>query len=188
MLYFICFVLSFCMDFGIAETRIARVSPPVTTTEVQRVGFLPTEIRFVSHYLRLPLHAFNVVNSRSIPVPTHGRHNPSSISPCHRFLRTSPLWSRLPPLPPPGRWCSLLEASTAPSLPARDRRPFRSPPLLAQGHRTPAPSRRPSLRLASWRPDLAQRRGADLQHVSLLFLCGRQRRDATLVCRPLIIW
>jgi hypothetical protein len=36
------------MDFGIAETRIARGSPPGTTTEVQRVGFPPAEIRFVS--------------------------------------------------------------------------------------------------------------------------------------------
>jgi hypothetical protein len=48
MLYSIRFVLSFCMDFGIAETRIARGSPPGTTTEVQRVGFPSAEIRFVS--------------------------------------------------------------------------------------------------------------------------------------------
>jgi hypothetical protein len=30
--------LSFCMDFGIAETGIARGSPPGTTTEVLRFG------------------------------------------------------------------------------------------------------------------------------------------------------
>jgi hypothetical protein len=36
------------MGFGIAETGIARGSPPGTTTEVQRVGFPPAEIRFVS--------------------------------------------------------------------------------------------------------------------------------------------
>jgi hypothetical protein len=34
--------------FGIAETGIARGSPPGTTTEVQRVGFPAAEIRFVS--------------------------------------------------------------------------------------------------------------------------------------------
>jgi hypothetical protein len=36
------------MDFGIAETGIARGSPPGTTTEVLRVGFPFAEIRFVS--------------------------------------------------------------------------------------------------------------------------------------------
>jgi hypothetical protein len=36
------------MDFGIAETGIARGSPPGATTEVQRVRFLSAEIRFVS--------------------------------------------------------------------------------------------------------------------------------------------
>jgi hypothetical protein len=36
------------MDFGIAETAIARGSPPGTTTEVLRVGFPFVEIRFVS--------------------------------------------------------------------------------------------------------------------------------------------
>jgi hypothetical protein len=36
------------MDFGIAETGIARGSPPGTTTEVQRVGFPSAEIRFAS--------------------------------------------------------------------------------------------------------------------------------------------
>jgi hypothetical protein len=51
MLYFICFVLSLCMDFGIAETGIARGSPPGTTTEVLRVGFPSAEIRFVSFQL-----------------------------------------------------------------------------------------------------------------------------------------
>jgi hypothetical protein len=35
------------MDFGIAKTRIACGSPPGTTTEVLRVGFPSTEIRFV---------------------------------------------------------------------------------------------------------------------------------------------
>jgi hypothetical protein len=58
MLYFIFFVLTFCMDFGIAKTGIARGSPPGTTTEVLRVGFPSVEIRFISlqathhmHYL-----------------------------------------------------------------------------------------------------------------------------------------
>jgi hypothetical protein len=36
------------MDYGIAETGIARGSPPGTTTEVLRVGFPSAEIRFVS--------------------------------------------------------------------------------------------------------------------------------------------
>jgi hypothetical protein len=36
------------MDFGIAETGIARGCPPGTTTEVQGVGFPPAEIWFVS--------------------------------------------------------------------------------------------------------------------------------------------
>jgi hypothetical protein len=40
--------LSFCIDFGIAETGIARGSPPGTTTEVLRVGFPFAEIRVVS--------------------------------------------------------------------------------------------------------------------------------------------
>jgi hypothetical protein len=41
------------MDFGIAETGIARGSPPGTTTEVRRVGLPSAEIRFVSmrHFL-----------------------------------------------------------------------------------------------------------------------------------------
>jgi hypothetical protein len=34
--------------FGIAETGVARGSPPGTTTKVQRVRFPPAEIRFVS--------------------------------------------------------------------------------------------------------------------------------------------
>jgi hypothetical protein len=34
--------------FGIAETGVARGSPPGTSTEVQRVGFPSAEIRFVS--------------------------------------------------------------------------------------------------------------------------------------------
>jgi hypothetical protein len=41
--------LSFCMHFGIAETGIARGSPPGTTTEVLRVGFPSAEIRVVTH-------------------------------------------------------------------------------------------------------------------------------------------
>jgi hypothetical protein len=63
MLYFTYFVLSFCMDFGIAETGIARGSPPGTTTEVQRVGFPSAEIRFVSaealeeHLVKAQKHA-----------------------------------------------------------------------------------------------------------------------------------
>jgi hypothetical protein len=36
------------MGIGIAETGIARGSPPGTTTEVLRVGFPPKEIRVVS--------------------------------------------------------------------------------------------------------------------------------------------
>jgi hypothetical protein len=36
------------MDYGIAETGIARGSPPGTTTEVLRVGFPSAEIRVVS--------------------------------------------------------------------------------------------------------------------------------------------
>jgi hypothetical protein len=37
--------------FGIAETGVARGSPPGTTTEVQRVRFPPAEIWFVSEEL-----------------------------------------------------------------------------------------------------------------------------------------
>jgi hypothetical protein len=48
MLYSTFLFLSFCMDFGIAETGIARGSPPGTTTEVLRVGFPSAEIRVVS--------------------------------------------------------------------------------------------------------------------------------------------
>jgi hypothetical protein len=48
MLYSICFSFSVWI-FGIAETGVAHGSPPGTTTEVQRVGFPSTEIRFVSH-------------------------------------------------------------------------------------------------------------------------------------------
>jgi hypothetical protein len=48
MLYSTLLFLSFCMDFGIAETGIARGSPPGTTTEVLRVGFPSEEIRVVS--------------------------------------------------------------------------------------------------------------------------------------------
>jgi hypothetical protein len=36
------------MDYGIAETGIARGSPPGTTTEVLRVGFPFAKIRVVS--------------------------------------------------------------------------------------------------------------------------------------------
>jgi hypothetical protein len=36
------------MDFGIAETGIARGSPPGTTTEVLRFGIPSAEIRVVS--------------------------------------------------------------------------------------------------------------------------------------------
>jgi hypothetical protein len=36
--------LPFCMDFGIAETGIARGSPPGTTTEVLRFGIPFAEI------------------------------------------------------------------------------------------------------------------------------------------------
>jgi hypothetical protein len=47
-LYSTLLFLSFCMDFGIAETGIARGSPPGTTTEVLRVEFPFAEIRVVS--------------------------------------------------------------------------------------------------------------------------------------------
>jgi hypothetical protein len=48
MLYSIYLFLPFCMDFGIAETGIARGSPPGTTTEVLRFGDPFAEIRVVS--------------------------------------------------------------------------------------------------------------------------------------------
>jgi hypothetical protein len=51
MMYSIYFILSVWI-FGIAETGIARGSPPGTTTEVQRVGFLSAENRFVSQGAR----------------------------------------------------------------------------------------------------------------------------------------
>jgi hypothetical protein len=44
--------LPFCMDFGIAETGIARGSPPGTTTEVLRFGTPFAEIRVVSFTMR----------------------------------------------------------------------------------------------------------------------------------------
>jgi hypothetical protein len=48
-------VFTFVWIFGIAETGVARGSPPGTTTEVQRVGFPPAEIRFVSIGIRAML-------------------------------------------------------------------------------------------------------------------------------------
>jgi hypothetical protein len=48
MLYSTLLFLSFCMDFGIAETGIARGSSPGTTTEVLRFGVPFAEIRVVS--------------------------------------------------------------------------------------------------------------------------------------------
>jgi hypothetical protein len=48
MLYSTLLFLPFCMDFGIAETGIARGSPLGTTTEVLRFGFPFAEIRVVS--------------------------------------------------------------------------------------------------------------------------------------------
>jgi hypothetical protein len=53
MLYSTLLFLSFCMDFGIAETGIARGSPPGTTTEVLRFGISFAEIRVVSIVLLL---------------------------------------------------------------------------------------------------------------------------------------
>jgi hypothetical protein len=47
-LYSTLLFLSFCMDFGIAETGIACGSPPGTTTEVLRFGVPIAEIRVVS--------------------------------------------------------------------------------------------------------------------------------------------
>jgi hypothetical protein len=47
MLYSTLLLLPFCMDFGIAETGIARGSPPGTTTEVLRFGVPFVEIRVV---------------------------------------------------------------------------------------------------------------------------------------------
>jgi hypothetical protein len=43
------------MDFGIAETGIARGSPPGTTTEVLRVGFPFEVIRVVSEHNQFAL-------------------------------------------------------------------------------------------------------------------------------------
>jgi hypothetical protein len=48
MLYPTFLFLTFCMDFGIAETGIARGSPPGTTSEVLRFGIPFEEIRVVS--------------------------------------------------------------------------------------------------------------------------------------------
>jgi hypothetical protein len=48
MLYSTLLFLSFCMDFGIAETGIARGSPSGTTTEVLRFGVPFAGIRVVS--------------------------------------------------------------------------------------------------------------------------------------------
>jgi hypothetical protein len=48
MVYSTLLFLSFCMDYGIAETGIARGSPPGTTTEVLRFGLPFTEFRVVS--------------------------------------------------------------------------------------------------------------------------------------------
>jgi hypothetical protein len=48
MLYSTFLFLSFCMDYGITETGIARGSPPGTTTEVLRVGFPFAEIWVIS--------------------------------------------------------------------------------------------------------------------------------------------
>jgi hypothetical protein len=53
MLYSTLLFLPFCMDFGIAETGIARGSPPRTTTEVLRFGIPFVEIRVVSRHLRI---------------------------------------------------------------------------------------------------------------------------------------
>jgi hypothetical protein len=52
MLYSTLLFLSFCMDFGIAETGSARGSPPGTTTEVLRFGVPFAEIRIVSDRLK----------------------------------------------------------------------------------------------------------------------------------------
>jgi hypothetical protein len=49
------------MDFGIAETGIARGSPPGTTTEVLRFGIPFTEIRVVS-VLTTRTHIWSLVN------------------------------------------------------------------------------------------------------------------------------
>jgi hypothetical protein len=53
MLYSTLLFLSFCMDYGIAETGIAHGSLPGTTTEVLRVGFPFAEFRVVSNYFLL---------------------------------------------------------------------------------------------------------------------------------------
>jgi hypothetical protein len=62
------------MDFGIAETGIARGSPPGTTTEVLRVGFPSAEIRVVSAKVPeclglklLPLSSYNFRKKTSSP-------------------------------------------------------------------------------------------------------------------------
>jgi hypothetical protein len=63
MVYSICFWFYLSVwIFGIAEAGIAHGSPPGTTTEVQRVGFPATEIRFISQLVLLqteaPAHSF----------------------------------------------------------------------------------------------------------------------------------
>jgi hypothetical protein len=54
-LYSISLFLLFCMDHGVAETGIARGSPPGTTTEVLRFGIPSAEIRVVSDIVRCSL-------------------------------------------------------------------------------------------------------------------------------------
>jgi hypothetical protein len=58
MLYSTLLFLSFCMDFGIAETGIARGSPPGTTTEVLRFGAPFAEILVVSNVVQWMLLKF----------------------------------------------------------------------------------------------------------------------------------
>jgi hypothetical protein len=58
------------MDFGIAETGIARGSPPGTTTEVLRFGTPFAEIRVVSRWLRYYVETYsnNVVITDEIRI------------------------------------------------------------------------------------------------------------------------
>jgi hypothetical protein len=55
------------MDYGIAETGIARGSPPGTTTEVLRFGVPFEEIRVVSHTV-LKNHNLTSLNYKVIDI------------------------------------------------------------------------------------------------------------------------
>jgi hypothetical protein len=82
MLYSTLLFLSFCMDFGIAETGIARGSPPGTTTELLRFGVPFAEIRVVSAGIStvIPRHprVFQAAyKSRLLPLHAPPRASPT---------------------------------------------------------------------------------------------------------------